>query len=749
MEYSFSVEGMSCGGCAARLQQNLREKPGILRADVNFATASAQIETSDLPAADLISLIEKAGYQAEPQKSLFTERTESEGEAQSRPVWAWVWAIAPVCLALPLMIPMMADLLGYHLHFSQITQFGLATIVQFIFGLKFYRGAWQVLRQKTTNMDVLIVLGSSIAWGVSTYSLLIPFLDSHFGLTLPVIWQGHLLYEAGAMVIAFVSFGKFLEDRARQHMSHNIKALLSDLPSDIQHVLENGDIQTGSMAEIQPGWIIRVPPGTACPVDGKVITGNSNINESSLTGEALERDITVGDQIYAGSVNGWGQIDLKAEAVGDQTQLAKIIEYVQHAQGSKADIQRLADKVAVIFVPAVLILAVICLSFWSLLENNWQQGVAAAISVLVIACPCALGLATPLAIIAGIGRGAKQGIFFKDATSIERAVHVSHILFDKTGTLTEAKPQVKAIHCLDKSITEADLFSQISPLLAGNPHPLSKAIIAYHGSKAGVKTGGLTSGSDLEIENVSGAGVIAHNDQQVWHIGRRHWMQNLGVAVMDEVVQAVETAYPSASFVWVARNRQFLAAIIFEDTAKQGLQQDLMRLKNMSFQLYLASGDRQESVDSLLKSENIETVFEASHGNCLPSEKAILVEKLSQMDQVQVAMVGDGVNDAPALAQADFSIVMSSGADLAKQNADMVVHHQTIGTVANGLQLARQTYRLIKQNLFWAFCFNAIAIPFAMMGAIPPALAGIGMALSSILVCLNALRFSYAKMREK
>lgn len=743
MEYAFSVEGMSCGGCAARLQQNLRENPAISRADVNFATSSAQIETDDLHATDLMSLIEKAGYHAQPQKSVFAEQAESSGPGSS---WQdWLWAVFPVCLAIPLMFPMMADLLGYHLHLSDVTQFGLATIVQFIFGWKFYRGAWQVLRQKTTNMDVLIVLGSSIAWGVSTYSLLIPILDTHLGVALPVIWQGHLLYEAGAMVIAFVSFGKFLEDRARQHMSHNIKALLSDLPSDIQHILENGDSETVPMRQIQPGWIIRVPPGTACPVDGKLVAGESNINESSLTGEGLERDITVGDQVYAGSVNGWGQIDIRADAVGDQTQLAQIINYVQHAQGSKADIQRLADKVAVIFVPAVLILAVISLSFWSLLENNWQQGVAAAISVLVIACPCALGLATPLAIIAGIGRGAKQGIFFKDATAIERAVHVSHILFDKTGTLTEAKPQVKAIHCLDKKMAEGDLFAQITPLVTGNPHPLSKAIVAHTQSLPISKS--IT--SDLQIENVSGAGIIAHNDDEVWHIGRRHWMQNLGVAIMDEAVLAVETAYPAASFVWVAKNRQFLAAIIFEDMAKQDLQQDLMRLRDMSFQLYLASGDRQEAVESLLKSENIEGFFEESLGNCLPSEKAVLVEKLSQIDQVQVAMVGDGVNDAPALARADFSIVMSSGADLAKQNAEMIVHHQTIGSVANGLQLARQTYKLIKQNLFWAFSFNAIAIPFAMMGAIPPALAGVGMALSSILVCLNALRFSYIKTRAR
>lgn len=706
-----AVEGMNCASCVGRVEKALRAVPGVTAASVNLATERAIVEVNGVTAARLAHAVDAAGYRATPI-------TAGATDVQSRLPDAWPVAAAAL-LSLPLVVPMIGEWFGFHWMLPGWAQWLLATPVQFWLGARFYVAGWKAVRAGTGNMDLLVALGTSAAYGLSVYTLL-----THRGADMPPLY-----FEASAVIITLILLGKWLEARAKRQTSEAIRALQALRPASA-HVLRDGQEVELPIEQVVVGDELVVRPGERLPADGEIVRGRSAIDESLLTGESMPVTREPGDAVSGGAMNLDGLVHVRVTAVGTETALAQIIRLVESAQAKKAPIQRLVDKVSAVFVPVVILLAVMTLLGWGVATGDWTQALLNAVAVLVIACPCALGLATPAAIMAGTGVAARHGILIKDAEALETAQAVKVIAFDKTGTLTEGQPRVDDIAAFD--LTEHELLAIAAGIQQGSEHPLARAI----GEAAA--TANIAPLPAEDIIALPGRGVRARVNGSTSWFGSRRLMEDIGVG--EDVLRSVQSTQPSAgrTVSWLAREhageRVLLGVVMFTDTIKAHAREAIEQLHSQGVRTVMVTGDNRGSAEAVARQLGMDDV----RAEVLPEHKAGVIAELRESG-ARVAMVGDGINDAPALAAADVGIAMASGTDVAMQTAGITLMRNDPRRVADALSVSRRTYRKIRENLFWAFVYNIAGIPLAAFGFLNPMLAGAAMAFSSVSVVTNAL----------
>jgi len=705
-----AVSGMTCATCAGRVEKALSAVPGVTRAEVNLATERASVEgmAGVLKPADLVAAVQRAGYDAE----LLTgdvERDKAMVVAEERRFKRETWRIATaVVLSAPLLLPMFGVMLPAWL------QLALATPVQFIVGARFYVAAWKALRAFTGNMDLLVSLGTSAAYFYSLYLMLAGPPGTH------------LYFEAAAVVIALIMVGKWLEARAKRSTTAAIQALMSLRPDKARVERDGTEIEV-PVAAVAVGDIVVVRPGEKLPVDGIVIGGRSEVDESLLTGESLPVGKTSGDDVIGGSINGSGLLRIEATAVGAKSILSRIIAMVENAQAKKPPVQRLVDRVAAIFVPVVVGVAVMAFLGWWLIAGNVTAGVIAAVAVMVIACPCSLGLATPTALMVGTGAAAKAGILIRDAEALERAHKLDTVVLDKTGTVTEGKPAVTDL--VPKGISEEELLTLAAAAQKGSEHPLARAVLA--------KAEGMALPGLAEFQSYAGKGLTALVDGRQIAIGNRRLMQENGVRTDELETQAAHLEEQGRTVMWVAAldmAASLLGLIAVADPLKPTAAAAVRHLHAIGIETVLLTGDNERTAAAVASQLGIRRVL----AGVLPAEKAAEVQRL-QAEGRHVGMVGDGVNDAPALAVADIGIAMGNGADVAMQTAGITLMRGDPLLIGDAIAVSRATYTKIRQGLFWAFIYNVIGMPVAALGLLSPVIAGAAMALSSVSVVTNAL----------
>lgn len=713
------IEGMTCASCALRVERALKKVPGVSLASVNLATESARVQATS-PVDQTMALrlrraVREAGYAV--------REPAPEGAAGAASPWA---GFAPVglalALALPLTLPMIGDLVGRHWMLPPIWQFLLATPVQFVLGAHFYRAAWSALRAGVGNMDLLVAVGTSAAWGLSMW----------LWASTPVQAMPALYFEASAVVVALVMLGKWLEVRLKRQTSSAIARLYALRPSQAHLLRPSGQMMDVPVAEVMVGDTVVVLPGERVPVDGRITQGESQVDESLLTGEPLPVVKGPGATLTGGSINGEGRLVARVSAVGAQTVLAQVIALVEDAQASKAPIQRLVDRVASIFVPAVIGLALLTGLGWFLAGAGFELSVVRAVAVLVIACPCALGLATPAAIMAGTGVAARYGILIKDVQALELAHRARVVAFDKTGTLTLGRPRLVAFEALPGTQSAA-LLSVAASLQSASEHPLARAVV-QHAREAGVAVE-----QPQALKAVPGRGVEGRVAGRTWRLASWRWMKELGVE-LGEGAAASAPAWAEGSTLSALLEQQegvwrLRAWLVFADEPKPGAAQALQALRQRGLRLLMISGDNGPAAQAMglrlgLRPQEV-------MADVLPADKAAVIQGLKAHGVV--VMVGDGVNDAPALAAADVGIAMGSGTDVAMHAAGLTLMRGELSLVAAALDISNATVRKVRQNLFWAFIYNIAGIPLAALGYLNPMLAGAAMALSSISVMVNAL----------
>ncbi|QIB65615.1 heavy metal translocating P-type ATPase [Kineobactrum salinum] len=708
-----AITGMNCASCIGRVEKTLRQVPGVYSAQVNLATelATVHYDPGLGTEADLVAAVARAGYRARPQAPPFSSRSRFHALSQaSRPS---MQVLAAVLLTLPLVLPMLSSLVGRHWMLNGWLQLLLATPVQFWLGARFYRGGWSALKAGTGNMDLLVALGTSAAYGLSVYLLL-------FGGA-----RGPELYfETSAAVMTLILVGKWLESRARYQALRSLQSLRPDRA----RVRRDGGDQEMALEQVEVGDLVVIRPGERVPVDGVVREGSSHVDESLLTGESLPVGKDVGDEITGGAVNQDGLLLVETRSVGNETTLARIIRLVEHAQAVKPPIQRTVDRISAVFVPVVLVVALLTLLGWALVEGDWQQALLNAVAVLVIACPCALGLATPAAIMVGTGTAARHGILVRDAEALERARHVTIVAFDKTGTLTEGRPRLVALQPMDISATQA--LALAAALQRGSEHPLAAAVLAAANEQ------GLAETHATEVRAIPGQGLTGHIDGSGLALGNDRMLQSLGLApgALQREADALMAAGNTIS--WLARvdeEPRLLAMLAFGDTVRVSSRAAVQSLQVAGVRTVLISGDNPASARAIADRLGIDEV----HAQVLPGDKAAIISRLKW--DGRVAMVGDGINDAPALATADVGIAMGSGTDVAMHTAGITLMRADPRLVAAAIAISGRSSRKIHENLFWAFIYNVTGIPLAAMGLLNPVFAGAAMALSSISVVLNAL----------
>jgi len=713
---SLSIGGMTCAACATRVEKSLKKVPGVSDAVVNLATEVATI--SFAPGAvrvpDLVASVEKAGYEAAPR--------DDEARPQEGPDRGWIPVAAAAVLSLPLLAPMLAAPFGVDLMLPGVIQWLLATPVQFVLGARFYVAGWKALRAGSGNMDLLVAIGTSAAYGLSVYELAA---HGDGG-------GGHYYFEAAAVVITLVMFGKWLEARAKRKTTEAIRALQALRP-DVANVLRDGVEVAVPIAMVRVDDEVVVRPGERIPVDGEILEGRSHVDESFITGESRPVAKAPGQRVTGGSINAEGRLRVRTKAVGAETVLARIIRLVEDAQANKAPIQRLVDRVSAVFVPAVMAVALVTLLAWGIAGGDWTRATLNAVAVLVIACPCALGLATPTAIMAGTGVAARHGILIKDAQALETAHAVSVVAFDKTGTLTEGRPLLVATRAAPGHDPRA-LLSLAATVQAGSEHPLAGAVA----EAARRQEIGASAAPAEEIRAIPGRGVTALVGGQAVHIGNAGLMRELGASpgALAEDARTLESQGRTVSYVAVgdAAQAQVVGLLAFGDEPKRGAEAAVARLRARGIRTVMLTGDNAGAAAEVAKRLGIDDV----RAEVLPQHKAQAVEALRGDDKV-VAMVGDGVNDAPALAAADVGIAMSTGTDVAMHTAGVTLMRGDPSLVADAIAISRRTYSKIRQNLFWAFVYNVIGIPLAAFGKLDPVVAGAAMAFSSVSVVSNAL----------
>lgn len=718
---SLRIDGMTCASCVNRVERALAKVPGVLSAEVNLATEQATVTrargAAPLPA--LLQAVQDAGYAAH-------ELSVDQPEPLAAPGGSWRVALA-AALSAPLALPMVGDLFGEHWMLPGWLQLALATPVQFWLGARFYRAGWKALRAGSGNMDLLVALGTSAAYGLSVVTLL----SSAGGMP-------HLYFESAAVVITLVLLGKWLEARAKRQAVDAIRALEALRPT-VARVWRNGAERELPVAQVQVGDTVVVRPGERFPVDGIVAEGRSHADESLITGESLPVAKQPGSAVTGGAINAEGLLKVRTTAVGAETTLARIVRLVESAQAKKAPIQRLVDKVSAVFVPVVIAAAFVTLLGWGLTGGDWSAGALHAVAVLVIACPCALGLATPAAIMVGTGTAARHGILIKDAQALELAHAVGIVAFDKTGTLTEGRPVlVAALAAADGGLDETRMLALAAGLQQGSEHPLARAVTQASPAPWPAAN---------DVQAVPGRGVAGRVDGRTLRLGSGRFMDELGAdrGALADRAQALQTEGRTVS--WLAEldaagSARLLGLLAFGDTPKPGAAQAVARLHALGVKTLMISGDNSGSARAVATALGIADV----RAEVLPEQKAEVVAALKAAGHGKVAMVGDGINDAPALAAADVGMAMApagpdgrGGTDAAMQAAGITLLRGELALVADALDISRRTTAKIRQNLFWAFVYNVVGIPLAAAGLLSPVFAGAAMALSSVSVITNAL----------
>ncbi|RIK93836.1 MAG: copper-transporting ATPase [Burkholderiales bacterium] len=716
--FDIPVGGMTCASCVGRVERALAKVPGVVGVSVNLATERARVETlGATPLQALHEAIERAGYEVAPGAEA-QAGAAATSKAPRLPGW-WPVALAAV-LTLPLVAPMLGAPFGRDWMLPAWAQLLLATPVQFWLGARFYRAGWKALRAGTGNMDLLVALGTSAAYGLSLYLMF-----AAHGHGMP-----HLYFEASATVITLVLLGKWLEARAKRQTADAIRALKALRP-ETARVRRDGVETEVPAAKVRVGDLVVVRPGERIPVDGEIVEGRSHADEALITGESLPVAKAPGDRVTGGSINAEGLLVVRTLAVGSESMLARIIRMVEGAQAAKAPIQRLVDRVSAVFVPVVLGIALVTLAAWGLATGDWESALLNAVAVLVIACPCALGLATPTAIMAGTGVAARHGILIKDAEALERAHSVTTVAFDKTGTLTIGQPRLAAVLAIRAS-SEQEVLRLASGLQSASEHPLAKAVLEA------ARARGLPIPPAREVRALAGRGIHGVVDDRSLHLGSPRLLEELGVSPGELAAQAARLQSEGRTVSWLARkngdSHQLLGLLAFGDEVKPEAAEAIASLHARGVRTVLVTGDNRGSAQSVASQLGIDEV----RAEVLPETKAAIVAELAHGNAV-VAMVGDGINDAPALAAASVGIAMSTGTDVAMEAAGITLMRGDPRLVADAIDVSRRTYAKIRQNLFWAFFYNAVGVPLAALGYLDPVIAGAAMAFSSVSVVSNAL----------
>ncbi|AZL70756.1 MULTISPECIES: heavy metal translocating P-type ATPase [Pseudomonas] len=708
------IGGMTCASCAGRVERALGKVPGVEQISVNLASERAHLEV--LQAVDdavLIAAVEHAGYSATLPRTAHDDLAQAQRRLRNERLAVG----AALLLALPLVLPMLVQPFGLHWMLPAWAQFLLATPVQFILGARFYVAAWKAVRAGAGNMDLLVALGTSAGYGLSLYQ----WANAHAGM------EPHLYFEASAVVIALVLLGKYLESRAKRQTASAIRALEALRPERAVRVVD-GHEEDVAISQLRLGDLVLVKPGERFPVDGEVLEGSSHADEALISGESLPVPKQPGDAVTGGAINGEGRLLVQTRALGTETVLARIIRLVEDAQAAKAPIQKLVDRVSQVFVPAVLVLALLTLVGWWLAGAPLETALINAVAVLVIACPCALGLATPAAIMAGTGVAARHGILIKDAEALERAHAVNRVVFDKTGTLTSGSPRI--VHSQAASGDKGELLRLAGALQRGSEHPLAKAVLDACSEQ------GLQVPQVNDSQSLTGRGIAGLVNGRDLALGNRRLLDESQLLPGGLAASAQAWEAEGRTLSWlIERGSQprVLGLFAFGDSLKPGAAPAIDALHARGISSHLLTGDNRGSAKVVADALGIDDV----HAEVLPADKAATVAKLKQ-DGV-VAMVGDGINDAPALAAADIGIAMGGGTDVAMQAAGITLMRGDPRLVPAALEISRKTYAKIRQNLFWAFIYNLVGIPLAAFGYLNPVLAGAAMALSSVSVVSNAL----------
>ena len=713
----FQIEGMTCQACASRIEKVLNKKDFVESAGVNFASEEAQVtfDDSKTSAADIAKIIEKTGYGAKEK----TEDTLPQPEAEHHIGWR-LWLL--LAINIPFLIGMVGMMIGRHdWMIPPVWQFVLASIVQLWLAIPFYKSAWASIKGGLANMDVLVTIGTVSIYLYSVYML---FFSPH-----AAHGMAHVYFEVGVMVIGFVSLGKFLEHRTKKSSLNSLGLLLKLTPTQV-NVQREGEWKQLPIDQVQIGDLIRANHGERIAADGIIESGSGWADESHLTGESNPEEKKAGGKVLAGALMTEGSVVYRATQLGSQTLLGDMMNALSEAQGSKAPIARVADKAAAVFVPAVVGIALLTFIATWLVKGDWTVALMHAVAVLVIACPCALGLATPAAIMVGMGKAVKHGIWFKDAAAMEEAAHVDAVVLDKTGTLTEGRPQVAAVYCVPDSGFDEDALYRIAAAVEQNAaHPLARAIVSAAQAR------GLDIPAAQNAQTVVGAGITA----EVEGVG----LVKAGKAEFAELnlPKFSDGVWDIASIVAVSVDNKPIGAFALADALKADTAEAIGRLKKHNIDVYIMSGDNQGTVEYVAKQLGIAHAF----GNMSPRDKAAEVQKLKAAGKT-VAMVGDGINDAPALAAANVSFAMKGGADVAEHTASATLMQHSVNQLADALLVSQATLKNIKQNLFFAFFYNILGIPLAALGFLNPVIAGAAMAASSVSVLGNALRLKRVKI---
>ena len=732
------LTGLSCAACAVSVESILQAQPGIKNAAVNFAGSTVAVEyaPNETTPEQLKSAVQSIGY------DLIVEENENVAEQleemqvnklrtiRQKTLWASILSAPVVIIGMFFM----------DMPYANWIMWALSTPVILIFGRQFFINAWKQARYRKANMDTLVALSTGIAYIFSVFNTLYPAFWHSRGL------HAHTYFEAAAVIIAFILLGKLLEENAKSNTSSAIKKLIGLQPKTVVRFNLDGSESIIPISQVKAGDILLVKPGEKIPVDGAVTEGTSFVDESMISGEPIPVEKKKGEAVFTGTVNQKGSFRFIAQKVGGDTVLAQIIRMVQEAQGSKAPIQKLVDKIAGIFVPVVISIAILSFLAWLMLggENGFTQGLLALVTVLVIACPCALGLATPTAIMVGVGKGAENGILIKDAESLELAYKVNAIILDKTGTITEGKPAVTDFIWTErKDLDKTQLAAILLAMETQSEHPLGEAVVQY------LKTEKLPMVRVAHFESITGKGIEAKIGESKYLIGNQKLLSEKRIAIPDDLIEKANQLQREAkTVIWFAADGKAVSIIAIADKIKNTSAEAIARLQKLGITTYMLTGDNAQTAKAVAEKVGLQH-FKAE---VLPADKAAFVKELQQQGKV-VAMVGDGINDSQALAQADVSIAMGKGSDIAMDVAKMTLISSDLLHIPKAIRLSKHTVRLIRQNLFWAFIYNLIGIPIAAGLLYPftgfllnPMIAGAAMALSSVSVVSNSLRLKFQKL---
>jgi Cu+-exporting ATPase len=712
---TLSVTGMTCASCVRRVERALGRVEGVETANVNFAAETARVTVgAPVPIEALIAAVEKAGYRAAPAAD--RDRGDSAGHARS----TLIQLLAASVFAVPAVILAMAmDIAGLHLFGNPTLHawlvFALATPVQVGLGWRFYRGAWASLQQINPNMDVLVALGTSVAY---LYSAFVVITGDH---------AAHMYFDVSVAILLFISMGKYFEETSKGAASQAIRALLAQ-GAPVATVLRDGAEVEVPVEEVAVGDRFIVRPGQRIPVDGIVVEGSTTIDESMLTGESIPVERKAGDTVIGGTINQNRAVIVEATAVGEDAALKQLVRLVEEAQGSKAPVQRLVDRVTAVFVPIVMVLAAVAFLGWGLAGSEWERGMLAAVAVLIIACPCALGLATPTAIMVGTGLGASRGILIRNAAVLQRTRSLDVVVLDKTGTLTEGRPQVVDV-VVTGDLAREELLRLAAAAESPSEHPLSRAVV-----DAAVE-GGIAVPQASQFEALTARGVQAMVEGRLVQVGNRAMFEELGYPLGPLIEDVSELESRGRTVAIVAVDGAIAGLLGLFDEVKPNARRAVEALHRLGLRVVMLTGDNERAAAAVAARVGI-TEFRAG---VRPENKLAFVREL-QGQGFSVAMAGDGINDAPALAQADVGIAMSTGTDVAIEAGDITLLHGDVAKIAEAIRLSRETLKTIAQNLFWAFAYNVMALPIAALGLLNPLFAGAAMALSSVSVMANSLR---------